>query len=40
VRWKVILLVVLAAVMGTLILCQVRGLNGPWYWSWQWRRLG
>lgn len=39
VRWKLALVVLLAAVMATLVVAHVRGVNGPHYWTWSWRRL-
>ena len=39
VRLKLTLVVLLTAVMAALILAQVKGVNGPWYWWWPWRRV-
>ena len=39
-RWRLALLVGLAALMAGLVIAHVHGLNGPWYWTWTWRRLG
>lgn len=38
-RWKLALVVLVAAVMVGLTLAHVKGVNGPWYWVWPWRRL-
>src|SRR4051794_1129034 len=38
-RVKTGLVVLVTAVMASLILAHVRGINGPWYWWWPWRRL-
>src|SRR4051794_6919979 len=27
------------AVLVALVMRHVRGVNGPWYWHWMWRRL-
>jgi hypothetical protein len=40
VRWKLGLIVLIAVVMAVLTIAHVRGINGPWYWLWPWRRLG
>ena len=37
---KLLVLIGVAGVMATLILLHVSGVNGPWYWTWPWRRLG
>ena len=39
VRWKLISVILLTALMATLIVCHVHDVNGPWYWKWSWRRL-
>ena len=39
IRWKVTLVVIVAVIMTALVLLHVRGVNGPWYWKWSWRRL-
>lgn len=39
-RWKLGLVVLVTAVMVGVTIGHVRGINGPWYWVWQWRRLG
>jgi hypothetical protein len=38
--WKLLVVIVVAVVMMALMLLHVRGVNGPWYWRWAWRRLG
>jgi len=38
-RIRLIVLVSVAVVLGLLVLLHVAGLNGPWYWTWGWRRL-
>jgi hypothetical protein len=37
--WKLGLIVGLTAVMAVLVLRHIRHVNGPWYWTWSWRRL-
>jgi len=37
---KLFVVIVVALVMIVLMLLHVRGVNGPWYWRWAWRRLG
>ena len=37
---KLAIVALIAAVMIVLMLLRVRGVNGPWYWPWAWRRLG
>src|SRR4051812_29289248 len=39
-RWKLCLLLGITIIMGLLTLAHVQGVNGPWYWKWQWRRMG
>src|SRR2546423_9910990 len=39
-RWKLALILLIAAVMSALVIAHVHSLNGPWYWKWPWRRLG
>jgi hypothetical protein len=39
-RWKLTIVLVLAAVAALLVSFHVHGMNGPWYWMWAWRRLG
>src|SRR5439155_16313877 len=40
-RTKLTICIVLgiSATMIVLVALQVPGVNGPWYWKWQWRRL-
>ena len=37
---KFAIVLAVALVMSALIALHVRGVNGPWYWFWTWRRLG
>jgi hypothetical protein len=36
---KFAIVLAIALVMSALIALHVRGVNGPWYWFWTWRRL-
>jgi len=36
---RLTLVVLLTLVMAALVIAHVRGVNGPWYWKWGWRRL-
>jgi hypothetical protein len=38
-RVKLALIVLLTVVMAVLVIAQVSGVNGPWYWKWEWRRV-
>ena len=36
---RVGLVVLLTLVMAALVIAHAKGVNGPWYWKWEWRRL-
>ena len=36
-RCKLVLIILLTALMAALVLLQVPGVNGPWYWTWPYR---
>ena len=38
-RLKLALVALLALTMVALVIAHVPGVNGPWYWRWEWRRL-
>ncbi len=36
---KLALVIAVTLIMAALILAHVKHVNGPWYWTWSWRRL-
>jgi len=36
-RFKLLLVLGTAAILGTLVILHTPGLNGPWYWQWRWQ---
>lgn len=38
-RLKLTAVIAMTVVMAALTLAHVHGVNGPWYWTWSWRRL-
>src|SRR3954466_10022750 len=38
-RVRLFVVLAIGTTMAILVLCHVHGVNGPWYWTWAWRRL-
>lgn len=38
-NWRSALVIIFAITMAALVIAHVRRVNGPWYWTWSWRRL-
>lgn len=39
-RWRPAVVIGVGLLMFALVMAHVKWVNGPWYWTWPWRRLG